>query len=75
MMSLARLFGWTTCLSVSKVPPDYPVHIPPILGGHPVTVSRGETFFPERKTNERERENGHSPRDDHTETKVDTYDI
>jgi hypothetical protein len=32
------------------------------------------TFFPERKTNARERENGHLPRDDHTGTNVVTYE-
>jgi hypothetical protein len=63
-----------TFLSLTKVPPDYAVHIPSILGGHPVTASRGETFFPDRKTNECERESGHSPRDDHTETNVVTYE-
>ena len=33
------------CLSVAKVPPDCAVHIPPILGGHPRTGSRGETPY------------------------------
>jgi hypothetical protein len=64
----------STCLSVAKVPPDYAVYIPPILGGHPVTVSPVKPFFPERKTRGCERKSGHSPRDDHTETKVDTYE-
>jgi hypothetical protein len=48
----SRVIVGSTCLSVTKVPPDYAAHIPPILGGHPVTSSRGKTFFPERKTNE-----------------------
>jgi hypothetical protein len=69
-----RVSVGNTCLSVTKVPPDYVVHIPPILGVHPVTASRGETFFPERKASECEREIGHSPRDDHTETNVTTYE-
>jgi hypothetical protein len=64
----------STCLSVAKVPLDYAAYIPPILGDHPVTASAAKPFFPERKASERERENGHSPRDDHTETKVSTYE-
>ncbi len=69
-----RVRTGSTCLSVAKVPPDYVVYIPPILGGHPVTASAAKPFFPERKSSECERENGHSPRDDHTETKVSTYE-
>jgi hypothetical protein len=34
----------STCLWVVKVPPDCAAHISPSLGGHPVTVSRGEAF-------------------------------
>ncbi len=67
-----RASAGSTCLSVGKVPPDYAVHIPPMLSGHPVAASAAKPFFPERKANERERESGHSPRDDHTETKVAT---
>jgi hypothetical protein len=66
--SQSRASAGSTCLSVVKVPPDYAAYIPPILGGHPVTASAAKPFFPERKTSERERESGHSPRDDHTET-------
>jgi hypothetical protein len=72
--SQSRASAGRTCLSVVKVPPDYAAHIPPILGGHPVTASAAKPFFPERKASERERESGHSPRDDHTETKVATYE-
>ena len=72
--SQSRASAGSTCLSVAKVPPDYAAHIPPILGGHPVTASAAKPFFPERKASERERESGHSPRDDHTETKVATYE-
>jgi hypothetical protein len=36
-----------------------------------VDFFRGETFFPVRKASDRERENGHSPRDDHTETNIE----
>jgi hypothetical protein len=64
----------STCLSVAKVLPDYDAYIPPILGGHPETASAVKPFFPERKGSERERESGHSPRDDHTETNVATYE-
>jgi hypothetical protein len=73
-LSNHQTVGREPCLSVAKVPPDYVEDIPPILGGHPVTTSRGETFFPERKASERERESGHSPRDDHTGTNVTTYE-
>ena len=45
-----RVRTGSTCLSVGKVPTDYAAHIPPILGGHPVTVSSGETFFSRKKT-------------------------
>jgi hypothetical protein len=72
--SHSRASAGSTCLSVAKVPPDYATHIPPMLSGHPVVASPAKPFFPERKANERERESGHSPRDDHTETKVDTYE-
>jgi hypothetical protein len=72
--SQSRASAGSTCLSVANVPPDYAAHIPPILGGHPVTASAAKPFFPERKASERERESGHSPRDDHTETKVATYE-
>ncbi len=40
--SQSRVSVGSTCLSVTKVPPDYVEHIPPILSGHPVTVSRDE---------------------------------
>jgi hypothetical protein len=43
--SQSRASAGSTCLSVAKVPPDYAVYIPPILGGHPETASRGEAFF------------------------------
>jgi hypothetical protein len=33
-----------------------------------------KSFFPEGKTSEGERESGHSPGDDHTETNVFTYE-
>jgi hypothetical protein len=36
--SQSRASAGRTCLSVAKVPPDYVVYIPPILGGRPVTV-------------------------------------
>ncbi len=72
--SQRRVSAGSTCLSVTKVPPDYAEYIPPILGDHPVTASVAKPFFPERKESERERESGHSPRDDHTETKVATYE-
>jgi hypothetical protein len=72
--SQSRASAGSTCLSVAKVPPDYAAHIPPILGGHPVTASAAKPFFPERKASEREGESGHSPRDDHTETNVATYE-
>ena len=72
--SQSRASAGSICLSVAKVPPDYATYIPPILGGHPVTASAAKPFFPERKASERERESGHSPRDDHTETKVARYE-
>ena len=45
--SQSRASAGSTCLSVPKVPPDYAAHIPPILGGHPVTASAAKPFFPE----------------------------
>jgi len=52
--SQRRASAGSTCLSVAKVPPDYVEHIPPILGDHLVTAWCGETFFPDRKANERQ---------------------
>jgi hypothetical protein len=43
--SQSRVSAGSTCLSVTKVPPDYAAHIPPILGGHPLTVSPAKPFF------------------------------
>jgi hypothetical protein len=43
--SQSRASAGSTCLSVAKVPPDYAAHIPPILGGHPVTASAAKPFF------------------------------
>jgi hypothetical protein len=72
--SQSRTSAGSTCLSVGTVPPDYVEYIPPILGGHPETTSAVKPFFPEKKASECDRESGHSPRDDHTETNVDTYE-
>ena len=43
--SQSRVSTGGSCLSVTKVPPDYGVYIPPTLDGHAVTASRGESFF------------------------------
>ncbi len=43
--SRSRASAGSTCLSVSKVPPEHGEYIPPTLGGHAVTASRGDSFF------------------------------
>jgi hypothetical protein len=58
-----RASAGSTCLSVTKVPPDYATYIPQILGGDPMVASPAKPFFPERKASERERENGHYNRE------------
>jgi hypothetical protein len=43
--SQLRVRTRSTCLSVARVSPDCAEHIPPLLGGHLVTDSRGEAFY------------------------------
>jgi hypothetical protein len=65
----------STSLSVTKVPPDCAAHIPPSLGGHPVTVSLGEAFSLRRKQASARGRSDTPPPDDHTETNVTTYEV
>ena len=40
-ISQSRVHAGSACLLLAKVPPDRAAHIPPLLGGHAVTATRG----------------------------------